>query len=579
VSDFTPSSEWQDVPDDAVLPAGLEININVATGRKQARIPNGHGASEPDFQERYAGNDYQATVARLAHLSKAEYDRARKTECARLNVRSKTLDDDVEKARPQAAKGAVDEGTGQGRSLNLPEVEPWPEAVDGADLLSALDASLHRFVVLPDHAAVGGCLWVLHCHAHQAAFHSPRLAITSPVMRCGKSSLLRWLARVVPRPLPASNISAAALFRVIEAAYPTLLIDELDQVDPDKRVELVGVVNSSHCRLDAQIIRVSGEQLEPRVFSTWAPMALAAIGKLPPQWVDRSITIEMTRKLSGDRAEGMRLDLDQGFEELQRKAARWAKDHLEALRGADPVMPLSLNDRQADNWRLLLAIADLIGGEWPERARKAAVALSIADNDSDARGVQALADIQQIFDDRGDPEDLTSDAIVSALIELEGHPWAEYRRDGKPITKNALARLLKPFGIAPGNLRAAGVVVKGYARAAFVPLWNRYLKDSPTATPLHAAETLEDSGFPTATRGEDVAVANRPKPRATAACSGVADGIPPEGRNGIGKCSWCHQPIDPTSGHTATSAGEYLHNSCVDAWVRRPDAQPEDGEL
>ena len=170
----------------------------------------------------------------------------------------------------------------------------------------------------PEHAAVGVVLWVLHCHAHDAAFVSPRLAITSPVMRCGKSSLLRWLARVVPRPLPASNISAAALFRVIEAAYPTLLIDELDQTDPDKKIELVGIINSSHCRLDAQIIRTVGDQQEPRSFSTWAPMALASIGKLPPQWVDRSITIEMSRKLTGDRAEAMRLDRDQGFGTLRR---------------------------------------------------------------------------------------------------------------------------------------------------------------------------------------------------------------------------------------------------------------------
>ena len=387
-------------------------------------------------------------------------------------------------------------------------------------------------------------------------------------MRCGKSSLLRWLARVVPRPLPASNISAAALFRVIEAAYPTLLIDELDQVDPDKKVELIGVINSSHCRLDAQIIRVSGEQLEPRVFSTWAPMALAAIGKLPPQWVDRSITIEMTRKMGGDRAEGMRLDRDQGFDALRRKAARWAKDHLEALRGAEPEMPAGLNDRQADNWRLLLALADVAGGEWPARARDAAIALSKADDDGEARGIQALADIQQIFDDRGHPEMMTSDAIVSALIELEGRPWAEYRRDGRQLTKNGLARLLKPFAIAPNTIRTGAGTAKGYRHDQFDEAWNRYLAPFQTVTTSQAKESAAYSDFQTVTPDPDVTDWNCENHRQSAACDVVTDGIP-EHRPGerIGSCAYCHDAIYPDD--VVRTEGGLLHHRCVDVSAAR----------
>jgi putative DNA primase/helicase len=378
-------------------------------------------------------------------------------------------------------------------------------------------------------------------------------------MRCGKSSLLRWLARVTPRPLPASNISAAALFRVIEAAYPTLLIDELDQTDPDKRIELVGIINSSHCRLDARVIRTVGDQHEPRAFSTWAPMALAAIGKLPPQWVDRSIAIEMTRKLTGDRAEGMRLDRDQGFETLRRKAARWAKDHLEAIRSADPAMPLGLNDRQADNWRLLLALADAAGGDWPARARDAAIALSKADDDAESRGIQALADIQQAFAARGDPETMSSDAIVAALVEMEGRPWAEFRRDGKPLTKNALARVLKPFGIVPNTIRQGDATPRGYARSAFIPLWARYLGNQ-SATPPHPKESAAHSDFQTATPDPDVSVENRPEAKQSAACGGVADGIPGNREERV--CCHCGEPILPTDRVIERDDGELIHPAC-----------------
>ncbi len=417
--------------------------------RTIARAYEQASAAKPEGE----GDGLERAVERLAKLSLGAYEHARLEEAGRFNVRASILDVLV-----KAKREASDQGTaGQGRRLELAEIEPWAEPVDGATLLDGLAAHLHRFVVLSDHAASALALWAVHSHAHAAAFYSPRLALTSPVMRCGKSSVLRWLARVVPRALATSNISAPALFRVIEAAYPTLLIDELDQVDPDKKVELVGIVNSSHCRLDACVIRtvaVGRDDHEPRAFSTWAPIALAAIGRLPPTWMDRSVEVRMSRKLPGDRTEDMRLDRDQGFAELRRKCARWAADHLEDLRGADPEMPAGLNDRQKDNWRLMSAIAAVAGGQWPVRAKAAAIALSAPDDDADARGIQALADIRQVFEDRGEPESLNSDTIVSALVEMEGRPWAEYRRDGKPITKHALARLLKPFGIWPGNLRA-----------------------------------------------------------------------------------------------------------------------------
>jgi len=35
-------------------------------------------------------------------------------------------------------------------------------------------------------------------------------------------------------------------------------------------------------------------------------------------------------------------------------------------------MPASLYGRAADNWRPLIAIADLAGSEWPARARRVA---------------------------------------------------------------------------------------------------------------------------------------------------------------------------------------------------------------
>ena len=83
----------------------------------------------------------------------------------------------------------------------------------------------------------------------------------------------------LPKALNAANITVAAVFRTVEAARPTLLIDEANSFLKDND-ELRGVINSGHAR-DGQVIRLVGDEHEPRVFWTWCPVAIAAIGGLP----------------------------------------------------------------------------------------------------------------------------------------------------------------------------------------------------------------------------------------------------------------------------------------------------------
>jgi hypothetical protein len=201
----------------------------------------------------------------------------------------------VERRKPEVPAEA-----GKGKPLDLPEPEPWAEPVDGTELLAGLVEQIQRYVIVSDHAALGAALWVIHAHAHDVAFYSPRLTLTSPTMRCGKSTMLQTIGRLIPRPLLTANITPAALFRVVEAAKPSLLIDEADSFAHENE-ELRGVINSSHCRLDAFVVRAvpAGDDYEARRFSTWAPMAIASIGKVASTIADRSIIIGMERKPLG----------------------------------------------------------------------------------------------------------------------------------------------------------------------------------------------------------------------------------------------------------------------------------------
>lgn len=125
-------------------------------------------------------------------------------------------------------RGRDREPKAQGREVSFPEIEPWPDPVVGVSLLDEIRLAFERFLVLPEGAAVALTLWMVHAHAHDLCEVSPLLVLKSPAMRCGKTTALRLLGRLVPRPLHASNITASAAFRSVEKYRPTLLVDEAD---------------------------------------------------------------------------------------------------------------------------------------------------------------------------------------------------------------------------------------------------------------------------------------------------------------------------------------------------------------
>lgn len=422
--------------------------------------------NDPLFSADGTSFDVNAELSRLAILTVCEYERERRNAAERLNMRASILDRLVEVEREKS------KGDGrQGRPLNLPQPKPWPEAVKGTDLLEALSASVRRYVVMTGMAADACALWVLHTFLLNCFGISPRLAVTSPEKGCGKTTLLDVLANLVMRPLPTANATASVVFRVVEMMQPTLLIDEADTFLSDKE-ELRGILNSGHRRGGA-VIRSVGEDFQPRVFSTYSACAIALIGKLPPTLADRSVSIELRRRRSDEPIETFRFDRVEHLDELARKAMRWAQDNEGAVRDRDPDIPAGVHNRVADNWRPLLAIADVVGGEWGERARRA-IGASVSSEQSIR--TLLLGDIRAIFSERG-LDRMASAELVDALVAIEGRPWAEWGKSGKPITANGLARMLAPFAIVPDTMRLGDRTPKGYHLAHFDDVFSRYLQD------------------------------------------------------------------------------------------------------
>ena len=429
-----------------------------------------------------AATDEQQLIDELARLSALDYDRRRDEAADRMGIRRGTLDDAVQARRAERA-----EETGPPPLFSHWIVEPWPESVDTGDLILAIVERIKRHVILRDEEALTVALWILFAWIHDtAAVHSPILLVTSAEPNSGKTQLLSVVSFLVPRPLLCVEISEATLFRGIELWQPTIIVDEADVILINNE-PLRSVINTSWTR-GSSVPRCIGDDKVPHAFPTFCPKAIGMKGRrLPDTTLGRTIIIEMKRKKATEKvAKHFRSIDDAGLAELRRRALRWAIDNGEKLDGAEPVMPPGFDDRLGDNWLLQLAIADFAGGEWPDKARRAAIKLSNA-ADATSSGAQVLAAIKGVFFGTGTllpPHERMSSADLAATLgaDMTG-PWAEWKK-GKPITQAQLARVLKPFGIAPEVIRLpGGGTIRGYLRSQFEDAWERYLAPPQEFTP------------------------------------------------------------------------------------------------
>jgi len=409
----------------------------------------------------------------------------------------------------------------------LEDPEPWDDEVDSRELLEDLHEIIGRFVIMGEELKHGVVLWIGHSYALDAFDISPTLALTSPIKRSGKTTALELISLLAPRALSASSITAPVVYRAVEKYHPTLLVDEADTFLKDNEA-LQGILNSSHRKRSAFALRSHGEEHEPKPFSTWCAKAIALIGKLPGTMEDRAIVIHLKRKAKGDDIARFRPDRILGeCETIRRKLARWRDDNLEALKGSDPEIPEALHDRAADNWRPLLTVADLAGGNWPRLARDAAKVLSGAIDEADESAlIQLLADLHQLF---GDKDSLTSAGICEQLGEMEDRPWPEWR-NGKPISTRQLANLLRPLGIRPRTIRTPAGTPKGYVRNEFDDPFTRYLGVSSATTPQVNKDGSVDKFF---YPQQNLDVANRKTPSNPHGYSGVADVADGNGKNSV----------------------------------------------
>ena len=346
---------------------------------------------------------------------------------------------------------------------------------------------LMKYVELKEHEYIVVALWLLHTYCFNRFTITPRLAILSPVNGCGKTTLLAVIEKLAYRPQRMDHTTAAVVFHMIDRTSCTLLVDEADNLGLNVNGTLRSIFNSGH-RQGGNVRRFMGGA--PRAYRTYAPLAIAAIGNLPRPLMRRAIIVPMEKSIAGNIK---RFDLGDPktrgeLDIVYRLVLEWERS--KPALDLNPPIPKELHNRVADNWRPLIAIADSFGPYWAQRAREAAVTIARTYHDEDA-GVTLLSDLRDIFNRTG-ADRMTSDDLITALLDIEESGWSEYRgvRDdqaARKLTQGEMARLLRPFNITPrsiwplGKQRQSVGSRKGYYRAQCEQAWQRYCPAEETS--------------------------------------------------------------------------------------------------
>jgi hypothetical protein len=406
---------------------------------------------------------------------------------------------------------------------DIPEIQRWHAENEAARATTAAGRTtassqpnalelvhhiLKEHIDVQPHEYVGLSLWILHAHVFNHFEVTPRLALLSPVRNCGKTNALKVVEKLTPDSKRYTSITAATLFRVIDAgAATTLLLDEGDLAGLKIDRVLKQVLNDGYER-GGHVARSPGGIR--REYSVYSPMGIAAIGTLPLPLLSRSIVIIMHRSKRDNLVTKEQLNTPEQvtrLEGVRRLIFMWAQS-ISAF-DKNPKLPKILRGRTADNWRVLIAIADSFNNTyWSEVARDAAVKFAAGYHDEDAC-VALLTDIRTIFDRRC-VDRLKSLDLAQQLHQLEDgmgiwNAWCGDNDDQAPhaISQGEIATLLRRFSrteLRPrplfdlGSRNSRGAAGRGYYRSQFEPWWEIYCSERTNAEvrQLHQTPEAED---------------------------------------------------------------------------------------
>jgi hypothetical protein len=176
------------------------------------------------------------------------------------------------------------------------------EAKAPSTVLALISTTLEKYITFPGNAVqqqgwqLTLALWILTTYIVELFNEIPYLRLTGPTAS-GKTRCLDVLEQLCFRPVRASSISPAVLYRISDDQAPTILIDEAESLgDPGNK--LLYILNAGYKKGgQASRMETRGQNEQPLVmwYHCYGCKAFASINSIPSQLESRSITLRMFR--------------------------------------------------------------------------------------------------------------------------------------------------------------------------------------------------------------------------------------------------------------------------------------------
>ncbi len=383
-------------------------------------------------------------------------------------------------------------------------VHPKPPAKHPPnDVLDFLESTIAQYLICSPAQRSVLALWILHTYTFQAAHFTPYLNIYSPLEESGKSTCMAILRSFCARPWWASGVSPAIFKKRVSVGHPTVLLDNWQTVfrGSDKNQFTGFLLNGCDQARDVASFDHLSETSTANLWQTFCPKAFAGLESLPPSLARHSIPIVLQRRKPLETVKStFNLLVPGSTAKLTSWMERWAQDHEERVATTfdgyereGPMLP-GLSPHQQNCARALLALAEAIGGHWPQKARDALMEIFNDYNKRQASPTQLLSDIRGVFARHGNPQRIFTAELLDDLHDRDDRTWHEYGKSGKPLTPQALSRILGPcFNIYSRSQRRGEEKLRGYQLSDFQEAWEQYLpppdqdqhiptKDKPTTS-------------------------------------------------------------------------------------------------
>jgi Protein of unknown function (DUF3631) len=351
--------------------------------------------------------------------------------------------------------------------------------IDGASLMREVESFISSFVILPPNTVLTITLWVFGTYIFKVFETFPYLAFLSPQKGCGKTRTTEVIELIASNPVRAVSASEAALFRLIDAESPTLILDEAENLTGrGDRAEYTRALLNAGNRSGAKVPRCVGSAQEVRMFNVYCPKIVSAIRVCPETIRDRSVVIPMQRKRRDEKVARLLLrKVHPLAKALRERIIAWTDlNRAPIVKVYEHIDIDMLNDRDLENFEPLLAILTVADPSRLDEVKKDAELLTSDKTDAaqdESHSLRLLADIREIF--KVGQEKILSADLLARLRSVDESPWAaEIELDPRK-----LSWMLRPYQIKPKTVRVGNARAKGYERADFLDAFARYLRPDP----------------------------------------------------------------------------------------------------